>query len=66
MSEEKNGFDWSFSNESVEKRLESGRKEMASKSEKKKKGRRKPEDKKTPSGYLDTQLFPNRKKPYHE
>lgn len=64
MSDEKKGFDWSFSNKSVDKRLESGRKEMEAKSEKKKKAK-KPESKE-PSGYLDTQLFPNKKKPYHE
>ena len=63
VSEEKKGFDWSFSNKSVNDRLEKGRKEMAEKKESKKK---KKDPEKGPSGKLDTQLFPNRKKPYHE
>ncbi len=64
MSEEKkDGFDWSFSNKSVDDRLENGRKEMAKKHD----GKEKSSDTETgPSGHLDTQLFPDRKKMYHE
>lgn len=64
MSKKKDedGFDWSFSNKSVEDRLNAGREQMKgtadSTPKKKKEGQ--------PSGYLDTQLFPNKKKPYHE
>jgi hypothetical protein len=63
MSDKKDekGFDWSFSNKSVDDRLEDGRKEMADIKEGKKNVQ---EDGR--SGYLDTQLFPGRKKPYHE
>jgi len=60
---DKKGFDWSFSNKSVDDRLNKGRKEMAEKKDEKKP---RPKDEKGPSGHLDTQLFPDRKKPYHE
>jgi hypothetical protein len=58
----KKGFDWSFSNKSVDDRLDKGREEMAEKKDEKPKKKKEGE----PSGHLDTQLFPNRKKPYHE
>ena len=65
MSDEKDdkGFDWSFSNKSVDERLNAGKKEMAKKKEENKK---KTNVEKGPSGHLDTQLFPGKKKPYHE
>jgi hypothetical protein len=56
------GFDWSFSNKSVNERLESGRKQMSAMGEKKTEKKKDGE----PSGHLDTQLFPNRKPLYHE
>jgi len=79
MSKDKedNGYDWSFSNKSVQERLDAGRKQMEDVREdvgkskdpvgtiKKKKGNPYGADKPV-SGKLDTQLFPNRKPPYHE
>ena len=62
MSDKEKGFDWSFSNKSVEDRVNSGREQMKSTKETKIKKK----EKTKPSGHLDTQLFPNRKKPYHE
>ena len=50
-------IDYQFTSRAVEDRLQSGREQMAdvkeTKAPKKKEGK--------PSGYLDTQLFPNRK-----
>jgi len=60
-SREKSGFDWSFSNESVNERLNAGKEQMNGVGET-------PHKRKAPrkSGYLDTQLFPDRKPKYHE
>jgi len=62
MSDKEKGFDWSFSNKSVNERVDAGREQMKGTKETTSKKKKEGE----PSGKLDTQLFPNKKKPYHE
>lgn len=64
--DEKGGFDWSFSNRSVDERLRVGREQMEAKSAKKPKGYKMVPKDERHSGHMDDQLFPGRKPPYHE
>jgi hypothetical protein len=57
MSDEKKGFDWSFSNKAVDERVSAGRKEMEAVSDKKDKTKKKKDNGKgsqqAPKGTID-------------